>query len=199
MTTVSSIVEGEGEVHALPVLLRRLAAARGVFNLVVPTPIRVARDRFLRRDDEFRRMLLLAAAKAGPRGTVLVLLDADDDCPADLAKRSTERARQVLPMGALAVVIANREYEAWFLAGAASLAGKRGLRQDLAGPSDPESIRNAKGWLSERVRQGRYHEVIDQPALTASLDLDLAAANSRSLRKLIKVMDIAVELGLPKA
>lgn len=29
-------------------------------------------------------MLLLAAAKAGANGAVLVLLDADDDCPAEL-------------------------------------------------------------------------------------------------------------------
>ena len=121
MTTIAAIVEGEGDVHALPVLLRRLAQTRGVFDFIIPTPIRVARDRFLRRDEEFRRMLLLASAKAGPGGTVLVLLDADDDCPADLAQESTVRARQILPGANLAVVIANREYEAWFLAAARRL------------------------------------------------------------------------------
>lgn len=192
MTTIASIVEGDGEVHALPVLLRRLAASSGVFDLVVPVPIRLARDRFLRREEEFRRILLLAAAKAGPDGTVLILLDADDDCPVELARASIAKARQILPTGDLSIVIANREYEAWFLSGAASLAGRRGLRGDLTAPSEPEKIRNAKGWLSERIPTGRYHEVSDQPALTAVMNIEEAALTSRSLRKLIKVVSAAL-------
>lgn len=48
---VAAIVEGDGEVAAVPLLLRRLAAWRtpGVFADVL-TPIRVRRDRFLNRD-----------------------------------------------------------------------------------------------------------------------------------------------------
>lgn len=64
MISVASIVEGDGEVAALPVLLRRLSDWRtpGV-PVTLLKPIRVHRDRFLRRDDEFRRHLLLAANK----------------------------------------------------------------------------------------------------------------------------------------
>lgn len=189
MNIVVSIVEGDGEVRALPVLLRRLAAARGMHETSFPEPIRVHRDKFLQRDDEFRRKVLLATAKAGAEGTVLVLLDGDDDCPVTLAAELQERALAVHPGCRLAVVIANREYEAWLLAGAYSLAGKRGLSADLSPPLDPDSIRNAKGWLSERIQNGRYHEVSDQPALTALVDIDQAAASSRSLRKLIKTFD----------
>lgn len=69
--TIVCIVEGDGEVKAMPVLLRRLAESRGMFDLVVPPPIRVHRDQFLRRQDEFERKLQLAAAKARD-GVVLV-------------------------------------------------------------------------------------------------------------------------------
>ncbi len=185
MSLIVSIVEGDGEVRALPILLRRLAEAKGSFDLSVPVPIRVHRDQFLNREDEFSRKLLLAGAKAGTLGLVLVLLDADDDCPVTLAAGIAARAVDVIPHRRLAVVIANREYEAWLLAGAASLAAKRGLPTDLQAPAAPDTVRDAKGWLRARVQGGRYHEVSDQPALTALFEIGTAATNSRSLRKLI--------------
>lgn len=189
MTNIVCIVEGDGEVQALPVLLRRLIESRCAYHIDIPVPIRVRRDQFLQRNDEFRGKLLLAGAKAGLAGAVLILLDADDDCPVTLATNVTERAADVLPHSHVCVVIANREYEAWFLAGAASLAGKRGLREDLAPPHNPDEMRDAKGWLSEHIQNYRYHPVSDQPALTAYLDIELAAQSSRSLRKLIKAFD----------
>ncbi len=123
MIPVAAIVEGDGEVAALPVLLRRLGSwLPQRLPAQVLTPIRVRRDRFLNRTEEFRRMLLLAAAKCGPDGWVLVLLDADDDCPARLGPQILERAQAVVPHRPLSVVLANREFEAWHLAAAESSA-----------------------------------------------------------------------------
>jgi hypothetical protein len=190
VTTIACIVEGDGEVRALPVLLRRLAESRGIFDIRIPAPIRVHRDQFMRRDEEFRRKLLLAAAKADG-GTVLILLDADDDCPVHLAADLNRRALEVLGEVIVAVVVPQREYEAWFLAAAGSLAGKRGLQEDLVAPMDSDAVRNAKGWLSERMPNGRYHEVSDQPAMSALLDIDEALAGSRSFRKFVKECDAA--------
>jgi hypothetical protein len=68
MTAIVSIVEGHGEVTALPILLRRLVMARGTYDLDIPEPIRVQKDRFLNREQEFERMMALAAAKAGRGG-----------------------------------------------------------------------------------------------------------------------------------
>lgn len=190
MTTIACIVEGDGEVRALPVLLRRLAESRGIFDIRIPAPIRVHRDQFIRRDEEFRRKLLLAAAKADG-GTVLILLDADDDCPVHLAADLNRCALEVLGAVIVAVVVAQREYEAWFLAAAGSLAGKRGLQEDLVAPMGSDAVRDAKGWLSERMSNGRYHEVSDQPAMSALLDIDEALAASRSFRKFVKECDAA--------
>lgn len=191
MTTIVTIVEGDGEVKALPILLRRVAEARGIYDLDVPAPIRVRRDQFIRREEEFKRKIQLAAAKAKD-AKVIILLDADDDCPVELAAEIAERAQLVAPGLRLSVVVARREFEAWLLAGADSLAGKRGLREGMEAPAEPDSIRNAKGWLSEHIRTGRYHEVSDQPALTAVVDLEQVAARSRSFRKFIKEVELAL-------
>lgn len=186
MIGVVPIVEGDGEVEAVPVILRRLCQWLTPDSAVdFGRPIRVRRDRFLRKREEFERMLLLAAAKAGERGWVLVLLDADDDCPVEMASDIARRAQTVLPHRLVSVVCANREFEAWFLASAESLNGKRGLvipQQEP--PQNPDAIRGAKEWLSRRIPNGRYHETTDQAALAAVMDLETARQRSRSFRKL---------------
>ena len=66
MIRVACIVEGDGEVTALPVLLRRLTDRLAPGHWIdIPPPIRVKRDRFLNRPEEFSRILQLAALKAG--------------------------------------------------------------------------------------------------------------------------------------
>lgn len=182
---VVAIVEGDGEVAALPILLRRLAAWRTAeVAAEVPTPIRVRRDRFLNREDEFRRFLQLAAGKCGNDGWILVLLDADDDCPAELGAEILTRARACIPHRRISVVLANHEYEAWFIAAATSLDGQRGFTFDPADVIDPESRRDAKGWIRSRMAAGTYGETTDQPAFSARMDLQQAFDDSRSFRKL---------------
>ena len=91
-------------------------------------------------------------------------------------------------------MLAKAEYEAWFLAAAASIAGQRGLPEDLMPPADPEGIRGAKGWLKERRTDGlSYGETIDQPALTAVFDLDQARAGAPSFDKLWREVQRWVE------
>lgn len=185
MISVACIVEGDGEVAALPVLLRRLSDWRTPgAPVTLLKPIRVHRDRFLRRDDEFRRHLLLAANKCGESGWILLLLDADDDCAATLGAEIVTRASVAAPHRRLAVVLANREYEAWFIASAAALSGKRGFTFGGEPSIDAEQPRDAKKWMADRMPNRGYHETTDQPAFSAHLDLDQAFKGSRSFRKL---------------
>ncbi len=190
MMAFASIVEVDGEVAALPVLLRRLAQWRGAAGHVdVLPPIRVYKDRFLNRPDEFSRHLKLAAAKCGDAGWILILLDADDDCPAQKGAMVLAQAQAIIPHRRIAVVLANREYEAWFIAAAESLNGCRGFQSHANDAQiDPEMPRNAKGWVRERMPAG-YGETTDQPAFSARLDLDLAHQRSRSFRKLCSEWD----------
>lgn len=185
---VAAIVEGDGEVQALPVLLRRFCAwLTPDAHVEVLAPIRVRKERFLNCDDEFHRYLELAAWKCQADGWVLVLLDADDDCPAQCAAAIDARIRRMNLACRHSVILANREYEAWFIAAASSLHGHRGFRMHSADACDAETPRNCKGWLAQRMSPGKsYSEITDQPALTAIMDLELAASGSRSFRKLCK-------------
>lgn len=182
---VVSIVEGDGEVAALPLLIRRVAAWRTpeVFP-DVQAPIRVRRDRFINREDEFRRHMLLAAAKAGEEGWVLILLDSDDDCAVQASQQLLARAEAVVPHRRVSVVMAVREYEAWFIAGAESLNGHRGFSFEADHAVAAEVPRDAKGWIKERMTSRTYGETTDQPAFTAVMDLQQVHTHSRSFRKL---------------
>jgi hypothetical protein len=92
-----------------------------------------------------------------------VLLDADDDCPAELGSSLLARARSARPDKPVAEVLPKQEFEAWFLAAAASLGGRCGLPDGLTTPDDPEGIRDAKGWLTERrIDSLRYSPTADQ-------------------------------------
>lgn len=192
MMAVASIVEGDGEVAALPVLLRRLGQWRATSGHVdVSTPIRVYKDRFLNRSEEFSRHLKLAAAKCGEAGWILILFDADDDCPAQKGAMVLAQAQAIIPHRRIAVVLANREYEAWFIAAAESLNGCRGFQSHANDAQvDPEIPRNSKGWVRERMPAGAgYGETTDQPAFSARFDLDMAHQRSRSFRKLCSEWD----------
>lgn len=193
MIQIAPIVEGDGEVSALPVLLRRLASEwRSAVSVNPLQPIRVRRDKFLNKDEEFRRQLLLAAAKSGEGGWILIVLDADDDCPAELGRQIYDRAQQYVAHRRLSVVLANREFEAWFIAAAHSLRGVRGFSPLPDEHIQAEVPRNAKGWMRERMQSGTYSEILDQPAFAARIDLQQAFDNSRSFRKLCKEWQIHV-------
>lgn len=186
LSSVASIVEGHGETTAFPHLLRRIAAWRSPEIYVdVQPPIRVKRDRFLNRNEEFNRYLQLAGGKSGEDGWVLILLDADDDCPATHGPTILARAQAVLPHRSISVVLANREFEAWFIGAAQSLNGHRGLKIDAHDLRvDPEQPRDAKGWLRERMSGRSYGETTDQSALVCKMDLQQAYDRCRSFRKL---------------
>lgn len=180
--TIAPAVEGHGEVNALPVLLRRIAAELSVWNLQVAVPLRVPQTQLVGAGLE--AAVAAQASRVRGRGGVLVLLDADDHCPADLGPRLQSRAQAARPDVKVGVVLANREFEAWFLAAAKSLGGLRGLPDELEPPVDPEAKRDAKGWLSDRMSGHPYKPKVDQAPLAARFDLQAARANSPSFDKL---------------
>ena len=195
--TILAIVEGHGEVTALPELLRRIAGEISPDIIVeTPRPIRVPRNKLVKQG-ELERAVAFASHLAGTDGCVLVLLDADRDCPAELAPQLLARAVAASPGRDIRAVLAKAEYEAWFLAAAGSLAGRRGLDQALASPDDPEAIQDAKGWLSARMPLGRrYRETLDQAAFTATFDMAEARRRSPSFDKLWR--DVGSLLQPPK-
>lgn len=183
MIAIYPIVEGHGEVSAVRVLLQRVASEICDRNDVdVLHPHRVPRGRMVAQDArELQRAVQLGRlkiAQTGMPGIIMVLLDADDDCPAELGPRLLGQISR--PDVAAGVVVAKREYEAWFLAGARSLRRHHAVSNAAVAPADPEAIRGAKQYLERHVLVpgAVYRPTVDQPALTACLGLDEARAAS---------------------
>ncbi len=193
---IAAIVEGHGETEAIPVLLQRYAREVGVSErLRVHPVIRIPASKLL-KPAELERTIDLAARKLGGIGGILVLLDCEDDCPKSLAPRLIKRMSMVRSDIPKSLVLAHREYEAWFLGSASSIAGCRGLSPDLQTHSNPETVRGCKEWLSDQMARGRsYSEVDDQVELTRVFDLKAAKSNcpsfdkcDRELTKLLKMI-----------
>ncbi|HYO68975.1 MAG TPA: DUF4276 family protein [Archangium sp.] len=181
---VGLIVEGHGEVQSAPILVRRiLQELEPTLRPSILTPLRVSRGQ-LTKEEGLETAIEFMARKVGTEGRILLLLDADDDLPCVLGPKLLAQARGVRPDRHISVVVAKREYEAWFLTAAESLRGRRKLPEDLVPPPVPEEIRNAKGWLSKYMADG-YSETIDQPALTNIFDLT-AARRADSFDKLFR-------------
>jgi hypothetical protein len=181
---IQPIVEGYGEVAAVPILLRRLRDECQAFGIEVNRPIRATRSQLVREDTLKQRVKL--ARLQEHCGAILIIFDADDDCPRDLAPVVQNWANEESGQVPSAVVMANREYEAWFLASIESLRGRRRIRNDAASYLNPEVPRAAKHALEECMIEGaNYSETVDQPALTAMFEMERAYARCRSFRRLV--------------
>lgn len=165
---------------------------RDVFDLPVAPPFRVKRQRVVRAGELERSIVQAERSRAGA-SSILVLLDADDDCPADLSQKLLDRARSRTDLP-VRVVFPKVEVEAWILAGVESVRGVRGIRADAEPPPNPEDVSDAKGALTRRMDGGRgYVATDDLPALLDGLDLALAEMRSPSFAKFARDLQSLIE------
>lgn len=186
---VQAIVEGHGDVEAVPLLLRRIChEVLGCYHVKISPAMKVSRGRISK--EPYVSPLLRIACGATGCTLILLIYDADDDCPADLnAAFQQWSSRRALSAESELIAIP-REYEAWFLAALDSLAGKRGLPLTATALENAEEIRGAKERLSSLMPRGTpYVETSDQPALTADLDLDQVTQRCASFRRLIRKLE----------
>jgi len=186
MPVLVPIVEGHAEVEALPVLMRRLLAEFDRYEIGIARPVRVKRYQIV-RPGELERACELARRRPEGCDAILLLLDADDDCPKEIAPGLVARARNSSAGLPVAVVLAKSEFEAWFVGSLESLRGVRGVQETAISPESPEDIRDAKGYLSRQMAYGRrYIEVDDQPAMAESFDLTSARQRCPSFDKFVR-------------
>jgi hypothetical protein len=177
------VVEGQGEVEALPCLCSRIRDHLGVDDWFVdPQPIRMPRNKLvtsgkgaagLAAKDGIRRAVTLASRR--PADAVFILCDADDDCPATWGPQASEIIQSTIPGGA---VMAVREYEAWLLAAMTATA--------TIGTTPIDQIRGAKERLA-KLHPG-YKPTLHQLKLTQGLNLESVQALSTSFDKLIRTL-----------
>ena len=179
------VVEGAGEEGAVPILVRAIAArVDPTLFINIPRPVRIRRTKLHAKFGELERGIQLAVRNLRKKGGLFILLDSEGEAPCQLGPELVKRAVQSRGDVPVGVVLAHREYEAWFLAAAESLRGQRDLDAGFTTPADPEAIQDAKGWLRKHMPANRkYSEREDQPALTARLDLEGARQRSPSFDK----------------
>ncbi len=106
---IGSIVEGHSEVESLPILLSRIARSIDpCIALALPEPVRVPRDRFLSSDKEILRAVRFAADRAEHGQPVLILIDSEGKCPAELGQTLLRRAQVHCPGRPMGCVIAHQ-------------------------------------------------------------------------------------------
>lgn len=86
------IVEGDGEVRAVPALLHKVMQHHQRYDLQVALPKNAHGKGALTRPGGIEQFLELAYREPGCAG-VLVMLDADDDCPLELWRGAYLRAQ----------------------------------------------------------------------------------------------------------
>ena len=169
---LACLVEGEGDVRALPALLRKLRPGWSIGR-----PARTGRGGITSGGEKLLRHLAasqVAIDLGAGRGAVLALIDADKDCPAVLQAAWRERiGPQKHPV---VFVAAKRGFETWILAGHAGLA------------VDDAERRAPRRAELEALKPG-YSKTLHQASLASQIDPKRAAARSASFTYLLRVLD----------
>lgn len=191
---VAPIVEGHGEFQAIRSLLNRLWTEQlGGEHMDVLQPIRRPRSQLGTKEGLSRAISLavlkLTAGQPSPDPClILVLLDRDPDRkpPCVLGPELLEQARAARPDFDITCVLANTEYETWFVAAADSLTDYIQMLPGESVPRSPEETGLGKSWVQRHFKGIKYSETVDQPAMTARMDLTLCRQRSPSFDKLYR-------------
>jgi hypothetical protein len=198
------VVEGQTEQGCVERLLHRVwqELLRRPERLQVVEPFRGRRDQLVHPNgvaltDTVRKAFLKLKARAkkdaDAHPLVLILLDAEGDCPATLGPRLLEVGRKALPAGtSVCCVLAKRMIENWIAAGASTLAGVNGMPDPLQPPDDPESCHGA-GWLDaqlrKRNRSRKYKKTVDAEVFVRAMNLGESEKSSSSFRNLCQKLN----------
>lgn len=192
------VVEGFGEERAVPVLVRRWLQHRCIDRWfdVPDLAVNAKGSGKLKAPFDAQRHVgiehyVRAALRAHP-DAILVVLDADDEClyrgPGQgLAPELLVRARATAGEVPVSVVVANRTYEAWLLAGRTALFRCELVRHDapLRGISNPEARAGSKGVISGFI-DDVYSPPLHQPKLTEAMSFSPGSQRrAPSLAKLL--------------
>lgn len=182
MMRVVAVVEGPGDVEAVPTLVAKAGGLVGLPSLA-SKPIKAGEWKKLRRDGEFERTLTLAATRNWD--LILVILDLDDDCPVEESAAAYERIAKWRGERKIRVevVFLAKEYETLFLH-CPDCMGNADLSKI---PENPDQIRGAKEKVKLAIGR-RYRETQDQIKFTQALDMSVLYEKSRAFRRLCKAI-----------
>lgn len=199
---IAPIVEGHLEQKSLERLLHRVwnDLIDSPDRLQVLTPFRGKRDQLLHPDGKalapmVQQIFIKLQEKfnkdkdSSSRQVILILLDAEKDCPANLAPQILQSARKAQGNANIVCVLAKRMIENWIVAGSGNLAGFNGLPEQLPAVANYEDL-NGSTWLNDRIRSQnpnrKYSKTVDAKAFFDKMDLQQCRANAPSFAKLCR-------------
>jgi hypothetical protein len=210
---VAPIVEGHTEAECVERLLQRVWTELLVSTerLQVLQPSRGKRDALIdakRADlsekvkEAFARLnRRMRRDPATGRGFLLLLLDAERDCPAELAPCLVGEMRQARGDADIACALAKRMFENWIVAGASTLAGVHGLPNSLPARHQPEA-RSGTAWLETQLRsktpRRKYKKTVDAKVFVQHMNLVESRANCPSFDKLCRELEARLPRSVDK-
>jgi hypothetical protein len=195
-----SIVEGQGDVEALPLLLKKIFAEEFIgihkfkYNFAIPYDAKGKGNLTIEEAGKgIERFLEIARLESDCAG-VLVLIDADKEdvkCPPKLAKNLAERSRKLGLPFPVAIVVAVCEYESWLLANIENIDSKYfESPAPISYEGNPEEECSAKGWLKRHMPQDfPYQETTHQAKMSASIDITATFQRCRSFERLVHAIE----------
>lgn len=198
MKRLLPIVEGHGEIPAVPILIRNILAAHGIHD-VQPLPA-WRHGEYPSVAKKFDNLFLAAIKESAPILWVMDFDSKDYDCPVKEAQTLLSRAEALRPGWPIKIAFLVKEYETLFLI---DEAATRKVFPDIPSqtpfPTNPENIRWAKEWLSKaRPSPGSaYKETVHQAKITAHLNLDLLRSRSSGFAHLERAVVELAKSAIP--
>lgn len=171
MRPLLAVVEGDGDVRAAPILIRRILEQHKIYDArLLPVQRRGEYPSVAKHFDNY----FLAAVKE--KAPILWIMDFDAkscDCPYREAAALLARAAALRPGWPIRIAFLTKEYETLFLHDEnATRAVFTDIPKQASFPAQPETIRGAKEWLSKQRPSGMaYKETVHQQKITAHLNL----------------------------
>ena len=179
---IGLIVEGPGDLAAVPELFRRWIQSRGEWRDVLGKPLSTNGKGNMTTPNGIEGFVTAAAGRPGCVA-VVVVVDADGDPACQLGPELLARAAAV-SRRTVVVCVAVTTFESWILASAGS-PGLEGLEFSESGSPD-RALRLQLG--------GRYVKVTQQAGLASRIDFDVASDRSPSLRRATERLTGLLEL-----
>lgn len=192
---IGLIVDGQAEFRSFPHLLGRIDCPHTIVKTLYTDiqPFAPAQQ----IAERVKKKLPIMVAKRANK--VIVLLDREDRnvCPGDWAGQiqlALSTACAGVSVDSFAVVIKNHCYENWLVGDTTALEAMP-QRFSLSAsdikkvsPNKADQV-NAQALLKQTARKGSYSKVEDAMRIAAYSDPTRIAANSRSFRRLMRMLD----------
>ena len=128
----------------------------------------------------------------GCQSLILIDIDAERDCPAQLGPRLVAAANAARADLTIACVLAKRMFENWIVAGASTLGGVLNLPDPLPARTDVEAM-NGSTWLDTQLRSvtpnSKYKKADHAIEFVKAMNLPEARSTSPSFARLCKKLE----------